>query len=143
MKNPRSSHGGARPGAGRKRSVTPGAVRVTITLPPHLLALARELGGGRVSEGVRLALAQCALGAAIPRELQIWQHVPTASYWLIAWRDVLLGARKAASLAHAHELAALQRGQQWDADATDWLDAEYSAGRVEIVWRQYPEDADA
>lgn len=142
MDNPRPTHGGARPGAGRKRSVTPGAVRVTITLPPHLLALARELGGGRVSEGVRLALAQCALAAALPRELQIWRHVSSDSYWLIAWGNVLLGVRRAVSLVHAHELAALQRGQQWDADAaTDWLDAEYSAGRVEIVWRQYPEDA--
>ena len=50
-------HGGEREGAGRP-ALDGGAVRVTVTLTPELLAVAERLGDGNTSEGIRKALAR-------------------------------------------------------------------------------------
>jgi len=47
-------HGGKREGAGRKPLGD--AVRVTVVLTSELVAKAEDLGGGNVSEGIRIAL---------------------------------------------------------------------------------------
>lgn len=57
MATERKRHGGPRPGAGRKcldgKNIS---LKVTVVLPPGLVAYARQMGQGNLSAGVRLAL---------------------------------------------------------------------------------------
>ncbi len=50
----KAQHGGKREGAGRKPLGD--TVRVTAVLTSELVAKAEDLGGGNVSEGIRIAL---------------------------------------------------------------------------------------
>lgn len=52
-KKKRAKHGGVRKGAGRP---TTGTRRVNVTLDVPTLALAKEIGEGNVSEGLRRAV---------------------------------------------------------------------------------------
>jgi len=47
-------HGGARPGAGRKRAASEPMQRMTVTLPASLAVKAQQLGNGNVSAGIRI-----------------------------------------------------------------------------------------
>lgn len=50
--------GGKREGAGRKPVAPDGTVRTTVTLPPSVVDVLRDAGGGNVSEGVRALVAE-------------------------------------------------------------------------------------
>ena len=128
-----NTHGGPRRGAGRKPISASGRMKPTaITLPPELLAAARELGAGKASEGVRIALLHWLADNTPPaQELQIWQHTPTGEYYLILWQGVLGAAAGPLPLDQAQAIQAERAPapEQWP-DLADWVDDEWDAGRM-------------
>ncbi len=57
------SHGGSRPGAGRRPRFGQPMVRKTIRLTEQEIARLERLGAGNLSEGVRMALRQAGVRA--------------------------------------------------------------------------------
>jgi len=51
--NRKTTHGGARTGAGRKLMYDQKMIKVTVTLPPACVDALRDLGEGNVSLGIR------------------------------------------------------------------------------------------
>ena len=131
----KTTHGGARRGAGRPTISTSGLVRVPVYLPPELIAVAGTLGHGNISAGVRAALASLAESANPPRELQVWRHKPSGSHYLIIWEGALVAA---AGPMPPDQAQAMQSGAQplpavFDPALADWADDAWDRGEMEKV----------
>ena len=60
-----TTHGGFRPGAGRKRLSPDGVEKRSISLPPDMWEYVKELGGGNYSAGVRRLVEASRLGVLL------------------------------------------------------------------------------
>ena len=132
-----NTHGGPRAGAGRPPLA---AVRVPVLLPPALIATARNLGGGNVSEGIREALRRAATIAS-ERRVEIWQDLETgAHYAVLTDRGRPIAACGPLTAA---QVAAVKRGEMdgivWNEMLADEINEADEAEMGEVyrrVWRR-------
>ena len=108
---------------------------VQLTLPPDLIAALEDVGGGNVSEGVRIVtLAWLESNRPAKRELQVWRHTPTGNYYLVAWQGGLSGCAGPMPVERAQATAEGRQPEPevWP-DLADWADAAWERGEMERV----------
>lgn len=145
---PQSKRGGARPGSGRKRKPpAEHARRLTITLPPEILAAVRAASGGNESALIASVLAAHFAAQPAPiRRAELWQRTSTGDRYAVL-TDGGIPLYAAGPLDDAGA-AAVEAGQppEWDAATGDMVAAGDEAGQFVRLWPE-PEgegaDADA
>ena len=108
---------------------------VQLTLPPDLIAALEDVGGGNVSEGVRIVtLAWLESNRPAKRELQVWRHTPTGNYYLVAWQGGLSGCAGPMPVERAQATAEGRQPEPeiWP-DVVDWADTAWDGGEMERV----------
>ena len=127
-----------KPGAvrGRPPFYSTGRMRpVQLTIPPEVVAVLEDVGGGNVSEGVRIvALAWLESNRPAARELQVWRHAPTGDYYLVAWQGGLSGCAGPMPVERAQATAEGRESEPevWP-DLSDWADAAWERGEMARV----------
>jgi hypothetical protein len=144
MSKEKSGRGGVRAGAGRKpKPATERARRITITLPPELVAVAESIGGGnqirKRSAGIAAALElwQSYNPPAAPARVELWRALDGgALYAVLVERGICINA---AGPLDPQEAEAVRGGDTailiWDGPLSDEIaEREDTGHHYERVW---------
>lgn len=138
------NHGGHRPGSGRKTISGDGdSVRVVVVVPRELKAALSEVGGGNISENIRVALLAW-LDAHAParypgRRVELWRHRCGARFAVLCERGRPIGAAGPLTAMEAAGVIAGATDLDWSAALADDINAEDEGADEAVYRRVWPE----
>ena len=128
-----TTHGGARPGAGRKPISEGGLVRVTVSVPREIAAAWESIGGDdNASEGARIVTLSW-LDAHAParypgRRVELWRHSSGARFAVLCERGRPILAAGPLTHAEAAGVIAGDTDFDWSSALADDINAEDEQG---------------
>ena len=145
MAGVKGKSGGARRGTGPKPRPAERMVEARVKLPRELKAALRDvIGGGNISEGVRVALLAW-LDAHAParypgRRVELWRHKSGARFAVLCGRGRPIMAAGPLTHAESAGVAAGATGLAWSAELADLINAEDEQGDETAYRRVWPEE---